>query len=141
MVDVRFQRRLVLTHLTEEQVPHYLGEAARVVTDDGVVHASFFLLDKREFPFMQSHANALYVSWQAPSAAIVFDRTWLIDRAHAAGLTITAVHPPPIRGYQWIIEMRRSQPGLKEVPLPADSAPIGEVAIPPMPAGASRIGL
>ena len=38
----------VFTHLTEEQAPHYLREAARIVADDGVVHASFFLLDKRE---------------------------------------------------------------------------------------------
>ena len=28
----------------------YLQEAARVLSDDGVVHASFFLLDKRMFP-------------------------------------------------------------------------------------------
>lgn len=130
----------VFTHLTEDQVPHYLNEAARVVTDDGLVHASFFLLDKREFPFMQAHANALYVSWEHPAAAVVFDRSWLVEQISAAGLTVVASHPPSIRGYQWVIEMRRSQPGLQEVKIASDDAPIGVVTVPPMPDDASKIG-
>ena len=131
----------VFTHLTEDQAHLYLQEAARVLSDDGVVHASFFLLDKRMFPFMQPHANALYVSWEHPSAAVVFDRDWIRESARAAGLTIVAAHPPSIRGYQWILELRRSRPGLLEAELPPDSAALGQVTIPPMPANASRIGV
>ena len=131
----------VFTHLTEQQAPHYLREAARVLADDGVVHASFFLLDKRSFPFMQPHANALYVSWEHPAAAVVFDRGWILETARAAGLTVVAAHPPSIRGYQWILEMRRSRPGLVEAELPPDSAALGEVTIPPMFANASGIGV
>jgi hypothetical protein len=130
----------VFTHLTEDRVPHYLGEAARVLAEDGVVHASFLLLDKREFPFMQAHANALYVSWQHPAAAVVFDRGWIVDTARDAGLTVSAVHPPPIRGYQWLLELRHARGGAESVELPPDEAPIGEVTIPPMPADASKIG-
>jgi SAM-dependent methyltransferase len=130
----------VFTHLTEDQVPHYLNEAARVLTLDGLVHASFFLLDKRDFPFMQAHANALYVSWEHPAAAVVFDRGWLVAQIRAAGLTIVATHPPAIRGYQWVIEMRRSRPGLPEVEIASDDAPIGVVTVPPMPDDASKIG-
>ncbi len=131
----------VFTHLTEEQVQPYLREARRIVTGEGVVHASFLLLDKRAFPFMQSHANALYVSWRHPSAAVIFDREWLVETARSAGLTVVAVHPPPIRGYQWVLEMRRTQRGLEEAVFPPDSAPLGEVSIPPMPDDADRIGL
>jgi SAM-dependent methyltransferase len=131
----------VFTHLVEEQVQPYLAEAARIVADDGVVHASFFLLDKRLFPFMQSHANALYVSWTHPSAAVVFDRDWLVDVARSVGLAVVAVHPPQIRGYQWVLEMRRCRPDLQEAVLPEDSAPLGEVTIPPMPEAADKIGL
>lgn len=130
----------VFTHLTEDQAPHYLREAVRVLAADGVVHASFFLLDKREFAFMQPHTNALYVSWEHPSAAVVFDRGWVVGIARAAGLTVTAVHPPPMRGYQWVLKMRHSGTDVDEVELPADSAPLGAVVIPPMPADASRIG-
>ncbi len=130
----------VFTHLTEDQAPHYLSEAGRVVSDDGVVHASFFLLDKREFPFMQPHTNALYVSWEHPSAAVVFDRGWVLDTAREVGLTVVSTHAPPIRGYQWVLEMRRSRPGLAEVELPPDSAPLGSVVIPPMPTDANTIG-
>ncbi len=130
----------VFTHLTEEQVPHYLAEASRVLADDGVVHASFLFLDKREFPFMQAHANALYVSWQHPGAAVVLDREWVLETARSVGLTVVGVHPPPIRGYQWMLELRRSRPGLSEIELPGDEAPIGAVTVPPMPAEASKIG-
>jgi SAM-dependent methyltransferase len=130
----------VFTHLTEDQTPHYLAEAARVLAPDGVAHISFLMLDKREFPFMQEHANALYVSWQHPGAAVVFDRAWVLGSARAAGLTLVAAHPPPIRGYQWMLELRHSRPGLDEVELPPDEAPIGAVTVPPMPLEASKIG-
>jgi len=130
----------VFTHLTEAQAPHYLHEAGRVLSDDGVFHTSFFLLDKREFAFMQPHTNALYVSWQHPSAAVVFDRHWVLEIARAAGLTVVMAHPPAIRGYQWVLELRRSRPGLVEFELPPDVAPLGAVEIPPMPIEADRIG-
>jgi SAM-dependent methyltransferase len=131
----------VFTHLTEQHVPHYLNEAARVLSDDGIVHASFLFFDKRSFPFMQPHTNALYVSWEHPSAAVVFDRGWILETARKAGLTVVAAHPPSIRGYQWILEMRRSRPGLVEAVLPPDVAALGEVTLPPMPANASEIGV
>jgi SAM-dependent methyltransferase len=131
----------VFTHLTEAQVAPYLQEASRILADDGVIHASFFLIDKRAFPFMQSHANALYVSWEHPSAAVVFDRDWILQAARDAGLSVVAAHPPQIRGYQWVLEMRHARPGLTEIELPDDSAPLGEVTIPPMPDEANRIGL
>ncbi len=130
----------VFTHLTEDKVAHYLRESARILSEDGVVHASFFLLDKREFPFMQTHTNALYVSWEHPAAAVAFDRSWVLARAREAGLTVVAAHPPSIRGYQWVLEMRHRHLGLTEIELPPDSAPIGEVTIPGMPADADRIG-
>lgn len=130
----------VFTHLTETQTPHYLREAARVLSNDGVVHASFFLFDKREFPFMQPHANALYVSWEHPSAAVVFDRRWVVESVRAAGLAVVAAHAPSMRGYQWVLEMRHFRPGVKEIELPLDLAPLGTVTIPPMPANADSIG-
>jgi SAM-dependent methyltransferase len=130
----------VFTHLTEDQAAHYLSEAARILSDDGVAHMSFFLLDKREFAFMQPHTNALYVSWEHPSAAVVFDRGWVIESARTAGLTVVAAHAPLIRGYQWVIEMKPSRSGLNGIELPPDTAPMGTVAIPPMPANASGIG-
>ncbi len=130
----------VFTHLTEDQVGPYLREAARILAPGGVVHASFFLLDKRAFPFLQPHANALYASWEHPAAAVVFDREWVLASAREAGLTVVAAHPPAIRGYQWVLEMRHSEPGAVEVELPPDTAPLGSVTIPAMPENASQIG-
>jgi hypothetical protein len=97
-----------------------------------------FLFDKREFPFLQPHANALYASWEHPSAAVIFDRQWLVESIRAAGLSVVAAHPPPMRGYQWLLEMRHSGSGVEEIELPPDTAPLGAVTIPPMPANADR---
>ena len=40
----------VFTHLTEQQAVYYMREAARILAPDGVLHASFFLIDKAKFP-------------------------------------------------------------------------------------------
>lgn len=136
-----FNALSVFTHLLEEQVPFYLDEVKRILSDNGLAHISLFLFDKLEFPFMQEHTNALYVSWNYPTAAVAFDRGWIIERARASGLTIVGVHPPPIRGYQWVIELRHSSPGLSGIVLPPDEAPLGNVVLPQMPDDASRIGL
>jgi SAM-dependent methyltransferase len=131
----------VFTHLTEAQVPHYLSESARILRPDGVLHSTWFLFEKREFPMMQEHANALYINDIDPSAAVIFDRDWVQQAARNAGLTITAAHPPSIRGFQWTLLLQLPGPGVEGVELPADEAPYGLMRPPEMPAEAERIGL
>jgi SAM-dependent methyltransferase len=87
----------VFTHTTQEQAEHYLREAARVLTRDGYLHASWFLFDKQLFPMMQPAQNALYTDETDLSSAVIFDRGWLRETAGAAGLTITWAEP----GFQW----------------------------------------
>jgi SAM-dependent methyltransferase len=130
----------VFTHLTEPGARFYLQEVSRVLAPDGVAHASFFLIDKTQFPMMMAHTNALYVSYEEPTAAVLFDREWVCRTAEQAGLTITAIVPPRIRGYQWVLMMEHSRSGLEQAPFPSDDAPPGEVRTPPMPADAHRIG-
>ena len=130
----------VFTHLTESQTIFYFGEVSRILAPDGILNASFFLFDKREFPMMGAHANTLYVSYEHPYAAVLHDREWVCQVAANSGLTITGVVPPTMRGYQWMLMLAHSRPGLEAVPIPADEAPIGEVTIPPMPNNAHLIG-
>ncbi|MDQ3823143.1 MAG: class I SAM-dependent methyltransferase [Actinomycetota bacterium] len=131
----------VFTHLTEPQAEHYLDEIARILCPDGVLHSTWFLMDKREFPMLQERANALYASPVDPSAAVIFDRGWLRARAREAGLTIVSVTAPRIRGYQWVIVMTPTRPGLAEAELPPDRGDIASVDLPDMPPDASKIGL
>jgi hypothetical protein len=39
-----------------------------------VLHASWFLFDKQDHPMMHEHHNALYLSYQHPGAAVLFDK-------------------------------------------------------------------
>ena len=107
----------VFTHVTEEQCVHYLRELARVLVPGGVVHSTWFLLDRQDFPFMSAHA--LYGSYVDPSAAVVFDRDWVREQAEQCGLTIDRVIPPAIRGYHWQLQLRKSSDAVA-VPFPPD---------------------
>jgi SAM-dependent methyltransferase len=115
----------VFTHLTEEQAPFYLRECARTLRSDGILHASWFLFDKRDFPMMREPTNALYVQYADPSAAVIVDRDWVRNTAREFGLTIFQVIPPQIRGFQWVLMMAPAASGRPEVEIPEDHAPHG----------------
>jgi SAM-dependent methyltransferase len=119
----------VFTHLTQEQAVHYLAECARILHPEGVLHASWFLFQKRKFPMMRPETNALYVSYADPSAAVLFDRDWVRATARQFGLRISQIVTPYVRGHQWALIMTKRQ-DVAEPEFPADTAPYGE-AYPP----------
>jgi SAM-dependent methyltransferase len=127
----------VFTHVTEEQCIHYLREVARVLSSEGIVHSTWFLFDKADFPFMQSHA--LYVSYIDPSAAVVFDRAWIRELAADNGLVLSRIVPPAIKGYHWQIQMTPRRPGVVEAAWPEDAAPRGVALPPPTPANPDQV--
>jgi SAM-dependent methyltransferase len=108
----------VFTHLVEPHADHYLRETARILHPEGVLHASFFLFDKLAFPMMDGDHNALYVSHAYPPTAVIYDRGWLTRASREAGLVITGVEAPEVRGYQWLVKFQPARPGLTAVELP-----------------------
>ena len=131
----------VFTHVTEEQAEHYLRECARILRPGGVLHCSWFLFDKTDFPMMQEFNNALYLSYVDPSAAVIFDKAWVTRMARAVGLTIFDVIPPAIRGFQWVALMTPRRDAVQEVAFPEDLAPKG-LARPPLgPDEPAKVGL
>jgi SAM-dependent methyltransferase len=131
----------VFTHLTEAQAVYYMREAARILAPDGVLHASFFLIDKAQFPMMTEHTNALYLSYEDPSAAVLNDRSWICQVGADAGLTVIDVVAPHVRNHQWVLTFAHSRPGVKPATFPEDTAPVGKSNTPPMPENPHLIGL
>lgn len=127
----------VFTHLTEEQCVHYMREVARVLEPGGIAHTTWFLFDRADFPFMQSHA--LYVSYLDPSAAVVFDHAWVRELAREHGLALSSIVPPAIKGYHWQIQLTPFGPGVTEAAWPVDSAPRGVAIPPPVPPNPDQI--
>jgi SAM-dependent methyltransferase len=133
----------VFTHLNEGQAVHYLREAARILAPGGVFHSTWFLFDKSDgFPMMTDNQNVLYVSDLDPSAAAIFDRSWVRKTAAGAGLVIYSVWPvrPAARGFQWHVLMAEAD-GRAPAPWPADHRGAGWNRPPNMPDEPERIGL
>jgi SAM-dependent methyltransferase len=131
----------VFTHTTQTHAEYYLREAARVLQPDGEMAASFFLFEKRFFPMMQDFQNALYINIEDPWNAVIFDREWLEASLRVLGLGVVRVQPPGVRGFQWMLHIRRQSAGEPIVPLPQDYAPFGRMP-PPVPIkNPSTIGL
>jgi SAM-dependent methyltransferase len=117
----------VFTHVFERDAAYYLGEIARVLAPGGVAITTWFLFDKRDFPMMQSFQNALFISDFDPTNAVIFDRGWLRDETARAGLAMTRITPPVVRGFQWTIQLEKAATGRQSVEFPADTAPEGVV--------------
>jgi len=117
----------VFTHILEREVPRYLLECARVLEPGGWFRSTWFTFDKSEFPMMQAFQNGLYVNYDDPTNATIYDRAWIGRAAAAAGLRITAIIPPAIRGFHWVLVMRKEAGD--HIAWPADAADDG--ACPP----------
>jgi SAM-dependent methyltransferase len=120
----------VFTHLLEDAAEHYLRECARILVGDGILHSTWFLFDKSGFPMMHEFQNALFINDVDLTNAVIFDKTWLRTTASEAGLVITRVVPPTVRGFQWVVLMAPQQPGRSHVDFPDDEAPVGIVRPP-----------
>jgi SAM-dependent methyltransferase len=133
----------VFTHLNEGQAVHYLHELARVLAPGGVFHSTWFLFDKSDgFPMMTEGQNVLYVSDLDPSAAAIFDRSWVRTTAAEVGLVIYQVWPvrPAARGFQWHVLMAHAD-GRAAAPWSVDDRGAGNNQPPNMPDQPERIGL
>ena len=130
----------VFTHTIQAHAEYYLREAARVLRPDGEMAASFFLFEKRFFPMMQDTQNALYINIDDPWNAVIFDREWLEASLLVLGLGVVRVQPPGLRGFQWMLHIRRVDAGAPIVALPEDRAPFGRLPPPSVSGDPSKIG-
>jgi SAM-dependent methyltransferase len=121
----------VFTHLLERDADFYLRELGRVLSPHGVAVTTWFFFDKGDFPMMQEFQNALMINSDDPTNAVIFDLAWLRRRADEAGLVITRVVPPEIRGFQWRVDMQTRAPTRVSAEFPEDHAPRG-LARPPI---------
>jgi SAM-dependent methyltransferase len=122
----------VFTHTIQSHAEYYLHEVTRVMRPGGVLVASFFLFEKKFFPMMHDFQNALYINVEDPWNAVIFDRGWLEASLRNLGLGVVRAVPPSLRGYQWLLHIRRLSCGEPVLPLPEDHAPFGRLP-PPIP--------
>jgi SAM-dependent methyltransferase len=120
----------VFTHLLEPDTEFYLRELARILHAEGVAITTWFLFDKNDFPMMQEFQNALFINPIDPTNAVIFDQGWLTKQVADAGLIITRISPPSVRGFQWTIHLERELPGRTPAVFPEDLAPKGLVRPP-----------
>ena len=115
----------VFTDLIQSQTEHYLREARRIMRDDGVFRSTWFFFDRTDFPMLQDSQAAIYTTEPDLTGAVIYDRDRAVERTRGLGLIVTHVIPPHIRGFQWNVLMRPTNPGIVETPFPEDTAAEG----------------
>ncbi len=115
----------VFTHIIERNLENYLSECRRIMSCDGIFRATWFLFDKASFPMMQESQNCLYINVDDPTNATIYDYNYVRSMYRKHGMTITAIIPPAVRGFQWLLFARPTSKELVEAPFPDDVAPLG----------------
>jgi SAM-dependent methyltransferase len=116
-----FESLSIFTHIVESQLAFYLGEAARVLREDGEMNASFLLFEKPDFPVLGARRNALYIDESYAPAAVYYDRGWLAQTLADVGLAVTRVaQHPEVHGYQWRFVLARAGVDTTGIELPRD---------------------
>lgn len=68
-----FNAHSVFTHLHYDQAAFYLGQARRLLTDDGVIRSTWLFIDKRVFPQMHGGLHCVYIQENDPTQAVFYD--------------------------------------------------------------------
>jgi SAM-dependent methyltransferase len=131
----------VFTHVNEEAATFYLHELSRVLHPNGVAITTWFLFEKSGFPMMQEFQNALFINDVDPTNAVIFDKSWLRRTADLAGLTLSFIAAPAVRGFHWRIRLKKAAAGVPHAEFPLDDAAQGLQRPPLMPAHADQLGL
>jgi SAM-dependent methyltransferase len=111
----------VFTHLYKEQAEYYLGEVARIMTEDGIARTTWFLFDRSSFPMLFDFQVCLFVNETDPSNAVIYEWQWLLDLFSRNRLRVTHVVPPFVRGHQWELYLTKNADGLEHA-FPRDPA-------------------
>jgi len=115
----------VFTHIIECQLEFYLSECSRVLAEDGIFRATWFLFDKTGFPMMQEFQNCLYINPDNLTNATIYDYNYIQKKYADQGLLIYKIIPPTVRGFQWFLFAAKESVGLEKAEFPDDIAPLG----------------
>lgn len=87
----------VFTHLLPSEVEHYFGQISRVIKKDGILAATFFLMDdeslshmekNRKFYFRYRDGSTWFMNKRVKSANVAYDRTWVEEMIKKYGFQI-----------------------------------------------------
>jgi SAM-dependent methyltransferase len=107
------------TRLAKNQTEFYLGEIARVLSEDGIARTTWFLFDRLTFPMMSDAEISLSVNEAEMARTIIYDWRWLLDVLQIHNLQIVQTVAPELRGNSWVLYLRKAKGLPHEFPLDA----------------------
>jgi SAM-dependent methyltransferase len=113
----------VFTHLHEDQARFYLSEMAKMLSDTGIIRATWFFFSKRFFPMMLEHQNTIFVDEHDTTKAVFFDWNFFINMIRSLGFRIADIRWSDAPGFHNTICLARDPrfPDLSSVTPPGDS--------------------
>lgn len=86
----------VFTHMIDIEVENYLEQTLRVLKENGILVASFFILDEESMELMKNKAlnfkykkdNSYYISEKSISANVAFQKDYLVNMINQKGFKI-----------------------------------------------------
>jgi SAM-dependent methyltransferase len=98
----------VFTHLHDDQTQFYLDQMRGMLAPNGMLRATWFLLNKKCFPMMGDDLNTVFVSEADTTHAVYYDWQYLVTMTRKLGYRIARIEWAPILGFHNLIYMARS---------------------------------
>ena len=104
----------VFTHIYQHQTEYYLREMERILTPDGIARTTWFLFDRRGYPWLEQWQNCLFVNSDDPTNAVIYDWKWFLGAVASAGLAVKQTALPSVPGHQWQVFLEKRRDGSRD---------------------------
>jgi SAM-dependent methyltransferase len=93
----------VFTHLHDDQTQFYLQQMRSMLSQSGVIRATWFLFNKKCFPMMGDHQNTIFIDEFDTTQAVYYDWLYFVRMTRSLGYRIINIDWAPILGFHNMI--------------------------------------
>ncbi len=97
----------VFTHIYCDQTEFYLAEFMKMMSESGIIRATWFIFNRSWFPVLAPNQHCLYVNEVDPTQAVYYDWGYLVDLLKTLGLKLVRVDWTELPGFQSVLYLAK----------------------------------